>query len=61
MPTSVVKLFISEDFERVRLYEDERSPPPHAYVVSVVEKTEENKEVDKNDLCMPSPTEFLSL
>ena len=41
MLTSVVSFFISEDFKRVRLYEDEGNPPPHAYVVSDVEKTEE--------------------
>ena len=41
MPTYVVSFFISEDFNRVRLYEDEGNPPPHTSVLSGVKKTEE--------------------
>ena len=50
---------ISEDFKRVRLYEDGGSPPPHAYVVPDVPNTQEEEDVNENDMYMPSPKECL--
>ena len=59
MPTSVVSFFISEDFKRVRHYEDGGSPSPHAYVVPDVPNTHEEEGVDEKEMYMPSPEECL--
>ena len=59
MPTSVISFFISEDFKRVRLYEDGGSPPLHAYVVPDVPNTQEEEDVDEKEMYMPSPEECL--